>query len=137
MDLTGAPWRKSSYSGGNGGACVEVAVVPGSKEGSDYVITMRDSKDPDGPVLTFTPDEWKAFTLGVQDGEFDLDEENAEDSADGQPGLTLVVGRHPGPGCWPAPRAVVPPGWPGPEPVWGSAARRARRRPRRTRSPAA
>jgi hypothetical protein len=44
---------------------------------------MRDSKDPDGPVLTFTPDEWNAFTLGVQDGEFDLDEENAEDSADG------------------------------------------------------
>ena len=68
MDLSGAPWRKSSYSSANGGACVEVAVVPGSKEGSDYVITMRDSKDPDGPVLTFTPDEWRAFTLGVQDG---------------------------------------------------------------------
>ncbi len=82
MDLTGAPWRKSSYSGGNGGACVEIAVVPGSKEGSDYVITMRDSKDPDGPVLTFTPDEWKAFTLGVQDGEFDVGEDSAgEDSA--------------------------------------------------------
>ena len=78
MDLTGARWRKSTYSSGNGGACVEVAVVPGSKEGSDYVITMRDSKDPDGPVLTFTPDEWKAFTLGVQDGEFDLDEDSAE-----------------------------------------------------------
>ena len=87
MDLTGAPWRKSSHSGGNGGACVEVAVVPGSKEGSDYVITMRDSKDPDGPVLTFTPDEWKAFTLGVQDGEFDVEDDNPEvkssDSAGG------------------------------------------------------
>jgi hypothetical protein len=83
MDLTGAPWRKSSCSGGNGGACVEVAVVPGSKEGSDYVITMRDSKDPDGPVLTFTPDEWKAFTLGVQDGEFDVGDESAGES--GQP----------------------------------------------------
>jgi Domain of unknown function (DUF397) len=81
MDLTGAPWRKSSYSGGNGGACVEVAVVPGSKEGSDYVITMRDSKDPDGPVLTFTPDEWKAFTLGVQDGEFDVEDDSTEESA--------------------------------------------------------
>jgi hypothetical protein len=82
MDLTGAPWHKSSssYSGGKGGACVEVAVVPGSKEGSDYVITMRNSKDPDGPVLTFTPDEWHAFTLGVQDGEFDLDENSAEDT---------------------------------------------------------
>ena len=49
--------------------------MPGAKEGSDYVITMRDSKDPDGPVLTFTPDEWRAFTLGVQDGEFDLAED--------------------------------------------------------------
>lgn len=79
MDLTGAPWRKSSYSSGNGGACVEVAVVPGSKEGSDYVITMRDSKDPDGPVLTFTPAEWEAFTLGVQDGEFDVEDDSPED----------------------------------------------------------
>ncbi len=84
MDLTGAPWRKSSYSSGNGGACVEVAVVPGSKEGSDYVITMRDSKDPDGPVLTFTPDEWKAFTLGVQDGEFDVEDDSPEDHKAGE-----------------------------------------------------
>ena len=83
MDLTGAPWRKSSHSGGNGGACVEMTVVPGSKEGSDYVITMRDSKDPDGPVLTFTPDEWRAFTLGVQDGEFDV--EDASPGESGQP----------------------------------------------------
>ena len=82
MDLTGAPSRRdSSYSGGNGGACVEVAVVPGSKEGSDYVITMRDSKDPDGPVLTFTPDEWKAFTLGVQDGEFDVEDDSPAPNA--------------------------------------------------------
>jgi len=84
MDLTGAPWRKSSYSGGNGGACVEVAVVPGSKEGSDYVITMRDSKDPDGPVLTFTPAEWEAFTLGVQDGEFDIEDDSPEDHKAGE-----------------------------------------------------
>jgi hypothetical protein len=72
MDLTGASWRKSSYSGGNGGACVEVAVLPGSKEGSDYVIALRDSKNPEGPALIFTPDEWTAFTAGVLDGEFDL-----------------------------------------------------------------
>ena len=81
MDLTSAPWRKSSHCGENG-ACVEVAIVPGSKEGSEYVITMRDSKDPDGPVLTFTPDEWHAFTLGVQDGEFDLAE---DEPAEGGP----------------------------------------------------
>ena len=72
MDLTGATWRKSSFSGGNGGTCVEIAIVPGSKEGSEYVIAMRDSRRPDGPVLIFTPAEWEAFTLGVQDGEFDL-----------------------------------------------------------------
>ena len=72
MDLTGATWRKSSSSSGDGGACVEIAVVPGSKEGSDHVIAMRDSNRPGGPVLIFTPAEWEAFTLGVQDGEFDL-----------------------------------------------------------------
>jgi Domain of unknown function (DUF397) len=72
MDLTGATWCKSSFSSGNGGACVEIALVPGSKEGSDHVIAMRDSKQPDGPVLIFTPAEWEAFILGVQDGEFDL-----------------------------------------------------------------
>jgi Domain of unknown function (DUF397) len=36
------------------------------------VIAMRDGKNPGGPVLIFTPDEWRAFTAGVQDGEFDL-----------------------------------------------------------------
>jgi hypothetical protein len=72
MDLTRAWWRKSSYSGGNGGTCVEVAVLPGSKEGSDRVIAVRDSKNPDGPALVFTSDEWKAFTAGVNNGEFGL-----------------------------------------------------------------
>jgi hypothetical protein len=72
MDLTGAVWRKSSFSSGNGGACVEIAFVPGSKEGGDHVIAMRDNKRPGGPVLIFTPAEWEAFTLGIQDGEFDL-----------------------------------------------------------------
>jgi Domain of unknown function (DUF397) len=72
MDLTGADWRKSSYSGGNGGTCVEVAVLPGSKEGSDRVIAVRDSRSPDGPALIFTPAEWHAFTAGTRDGEFDL-----------------------------------------------------------------
>ncbi len=82
MDLTRAKWRKSSYSSANGGACVEVTVQPGSKEGSDHVIIMRDSKNPDGPTLTFTPAEWDAFVAGVQDGEFDLPEADGTD-ADG------------------------------------------------------
>ena len=55
MDLSGARWRKSTRSGGNGGDCVEVAGnLPG-------VVGVRDSKDPAGPVLTFTPDAWRAF----------------------------------------------------------------------------
>jgi Domain of unknown function (DUF397) len=66
MDLTGAEWRKSSWSSGNGGTCVEVARnLPGA-------VAVRDSKDPDGPMLTFTPDEWVAFTAGIKTGQFDL-----------------------------------------------------------------
>jgi hypothetical protein len=72
MDLTGANWRKATSGGGNDGASVEVAVIPGSKEGSDHIIAMRDGKNPNGPALIFTPDEWAAFTAGVNDGEFDL-----------------------------------------------------------------
>ena len=72
MDLTRAQWRKSSYSGGNGGTCVEVAVVSSAPEGSGRVVAVRDSKNPDGPALIFTSDEWSAFTAGTRDDEFDL-----------------------------------------------------------------
>ena len=70
MDLTGARWRKSSYSSSNGGNCVEVAAV--ARSGSARVVAVRDSKDPDGPVLAFTHAEWQAFVRGVQAGELDL-----------------------------------------------------------------
>jgi hypothetical protein len=64
MDLSHARWRKSTRSGSSGN-CVEVADnLPG-------VVAVRDSKDRTGPVLTFTPGEWKAFVGGVKDGEFD------------------------------------------------------------------
>jgi hypothetical protein len=66
MDVNSAAWRKSSYSGGNGGACVEVAVLP------DGDLAVRDSKDPDGARLAFTADQWAAFTAGVKDGEFEV-----------------------------------------------------------------
>jgi hypothetical protein len=66
MDLTGAAWRKSSFSSGNGGACVEVAIVPDATEGSDSFIALRDSKNPAGPALVFTADEWRAFLYGVR-----------------------------------------------------------------------
>jgi hypothetical protein len=66
MDLTGAIWRKSSLSGNNGGNCVEVAT------NLSGLVAVRDSKDPGGPCLVFTPAEWAAFTAGARDGEFDL-----------------------------------------------------------------
>ncbi|MGH3782424.1 MAG: DUF397 domain-containing protein [Pseudonocardiaceae bacterium] len=64
-NLTGAPWRKSSYSNGNGGDCIEVADLTGGHRG------VRDSKDPTGPALTLTSNAWAAFTAGVRAGEFD------------------------------------------------------------------
>ena len=51
----GYDWRKSSHSGSQGGNCVEVAAHP-------RAVHVRDSKDPDGPMLTFTTDAWAAFT---------------------------------------------------------------------------
>jgi hypothetical protein len=57
-------WMKSSLSFSNGN-CVEVASLPGGEIG------VRDSKDPQGLVLRFTPDEWHAFLGGVRNGEFD------------------------------------------------------------------
>lgn len=63
-DLALANWRKSTQSGQEN-ACVEVADLDGGGR------AVRDSKDPNGPVLRFTPKEWAAFTAGVRDGEFD------------------------------------------------------------------
>jgi hypothetical protein len=60
MDLTHAIWRKSSYSSGNGGNCVEVAA------GGPGVVAVRDSKDPDGPALIFTPADWSAFIASLK-----------------------------------------------------------------------
>jgi hypothetical protein len=47
-------WRKSSYSGGQGGNCIEVAE-------NDQRVLVRDTKDSQGPTLRFTADAWKAF----------------------------------------------------------------------------
>ena len=52
-------WRKSTYSGGNGAECTEVAAVPGAAP-------VRDCKDPDGPRLAFTREAWAAFAAAVR-----------------------------------------------------------------------
>jgi hypothetical protein len=65
MDVSSAVWRKSSYSSANGGACVEIARLPG-------VVAVRDSQDPDGPKLMFSRTAWLAFTAAVRDREFNL-----------------------------------------------------------------
>jgi hypothetical protein len=66
MDLSRAEWRKASYSTGNGGACVEVA------RNLSAVVAVRDSKDPDGPRLAFTSDDWDTFTAALKAGGFNL-----------------------------------------------------------------
>ena len=65
VNLAGAVWRRSTRSGPYSDNCVEVAFVNGA-------IAMRDSKNPNGTVLIFTPAEWDAFVEGAKDGEFDL-----------------------------------------------------------------
>jgi Domain of unknown function (DUF397) len=56
-------WLKSSAS--NPATCVEVRFI-------EDAVQVRDSKDPEGPVLTFTNREWEAFLAGVRFQEFDL-----------------------------------------------------------------
>jgi len=61
-DLSGATFRKSTLSGG-GNDCVEVATnLPG-------LVAVRDSKNPSGPVLTFSPTAWTNFLTGIRSGE--------------------------------------------------------------------
>ncbi|WP_078910025.1 DUF397 domain-containing protein [Streptomyces sp. NRRL S-87] len=56
--LTGANWRKSSYSGDTGGECVEVARHPS-------LVAVRDSKNPTGPTFTVSPAAFAAFVRGL------------------------------------------------------------------------
>lgn len=53
-----AAWRKSTRSG-SGGDCIEVT-------GAGPVIAVRDSKDPRGPHLDFSPGDWQAFVAGLK-----------------------------------------------------------------------
>jgi hypothetical protein len=63
--MTNSEWRKSSYSKGADDTCVEVSVQPTG-------VAVRDSKNPTGPVLLFTEQEWRVFLLGVRSNEFDV-----------------------------------------------------------------
>lgn len=63
-DLTTAQWRKSSHSAINENECIEIASAPG-------VAAVRDSQDPEGPVLTFTPAAFMAFVTATASGAFD------------------------------------------------------------------
>ncbi|MBB5916938.1 hypothetical protein BJY24_005850 [Nocardia transvalensis] len=64
IDLSATRWFKSSHSAG-GKDCVEVAFL------GDGMVGVRDSKNPTGPALVFTPSEWDAFTATVQGGRLD------------------------------------------------------------------
>jgi len=68
LDLDGVAWHISTRSEGGGGSCVAAGLLA---DGSGRV-AVRHSHHPDGPVIVYTPMEWKAFTEGVKDGEFDF-----------------------------------------------------------------
>ncbi|MCL6301123.1 DUF397 domain-containing protein [Streptomyces kronopolitis] len=90
FDLSTAHWRKSSYSDGNGGNCLEVAHdFPGAAawRKSSYsddnggnclevadnhpcIVPVRDSKSPQGPALIFPADGWTTFVDAVKDRHF-------------------------------------------------------------------
>jgi hypothetical protein len=59
MEMTAVTWRKSSYSGSNGGTCVEVGTA-------GPAVAVRDSKHPDAPQLAFTAGTWQAFTAQLK-----------------------------------------------------------------------
>ncbi|RKS78897.1 uncharacterized protein DUF397 [Actinomadura pelletieri DSM 43383] len=58
-------WRTSSYSGSSGGECVEVASLGDAN-------AVRDSKNPEGDVLTLSPDAWAAMLSETKQGTYDL-----------------------------------------------------------------
>ncbi|MFJ6854138.1 DUF397 domain-containing protein [Streptomyces sp. NPDC091271] len=61
-DLSSVAWRKSSYSNGDGGNCVEIA------DGFPGLVPVRDSKAPDGPVLAFGAARWAQFVEALRVG---------------------------------------------------------------------
>ncbi|WP_367043208.1 DUF397 domain-containing protein [Streptomyces sp. Je 1-332] len=56
-----ARWRKSTHSGASGGDCLEVA------DGHPNLVPVRDSKNPAGPKLVFRATAWSAFLADLKD----------------------------------------------------------------------
>lgn len=83
-DFSSAIWTKSSYSGANGGNCIEAALTwlkssYSDRDGGNCIevapgipdfVPVRDSKDPHGPTLTFPTAGWSTFITAVKDGAF-------------------------------------------------------------------
>jgi len=81
MEFSHVRWRKASYSNASGGNCVEVGVWSKASHSTsssggcvevartaEAVVAVRDSKDPEGPRLAFTADDWRAFLRQVKEG---------------------------------------------------------------------
>jgi hypothetical protein len=65
VDVTGARWRKSSFSNGDGGNnCVEVAFLP------DDTVAVRDTKDRSLPPHLYPAPAWHELTAAIRAGEF-------------------------------------------------------------------
>ncbi|WP_156726788.1 DUF397 domain-containing protein [Streptomyces apocyni] len=58
--LPAAAWRKSTHSGGDSGACLEV------NDTCPACVPVRDSKNPHGPALVFGPAAWTSFVASVK-----------------------------------------------------------------------
>ncbi|WP_308170045.1 DUF397 domain-containing protein [Acrocarpospora catenulata] len=65
-ELAAAHWRKSSFSGGSGGDCLEVAPLTGGRVG------LRDTESPEQPPFVVSASVWDAFVKGAKAGEFDF-----------------------------------------------------------------
>ncbi|NKZ06838.1 DUF397 domain-containing protein [Actinomadura latina] len=65
-------WRKASRSENQGGHCVELAEVGCVCEEHGSMVGVRDSKDPDGPMLAFSPSAWRRLSRRIKSGALDL-----------------------------------------------------------------
>jgi Domain of unknown function (DUF397) len=68
VDPTSAAWRTSSYSGGNGGQCIQVTALASPPGSPGPLCAVRDSRNPSGPVLTVAARQWHAFTAAIKAG---------------------------------------------------------------------